>query len=253
MKFRNVIALIVIVLLGFILFQAFVITSDNGELCVSKFGQANLEDRTAQHYINKDVNNEQGEVIFNKTKNAESGSANIVTSVVVNYRAFDTLGEVTVLFLAATGLGAILYRKKEDKELMMKEDGSLILVTGVKILFPLLILLGTYIFIHGHLTPGGGFQGGSVVATAFLLMFLAKKDYRLNENKFKIVEGLAGVTFVGLGLYSLATEGSFLANFLNTGTIGQLFSGGIIPIIYIAIGFKVGAELAGIINDLVEA
>jgi multicomponent Na+:H+ antiporter subunit B len=253
MRFRNLVALIAIAFLGFVLFQAFAITPDEGQLALNKFGQVNLEDRTAQHYINKNVNHDQAEVIYNETENAESGSANIVTSVVVNYRSFDTLGEVTVLFLAAVGLGAILYHRKDKKGEMMKEDGSLILVTGVKILFPLLILLGTYIFIHGHLTPGGGFQGGSIVATAFLLMFLAKKDYRLSENKFQIVEGLAGITFVGLGIYALATEGSFLANFLNTGTIGQLLSGGIIPVIYIAIGFKVGAELAGIINNMVEA
>lgn len=252
MRFRDLLALVVIVFLGFVLFQAFTLPPEDEYLTINKFGEAKVETRTAQHYINKDVNGNQEEIIYNNTTNAESGSANIVTSVIVNYRSFDTLGEVTVLFLAATGLGAVLYSKKE-KDLIVENDGSLILVTGVKILFPLLLLLGAYIFIHGHLTPGGGFQGGAVIATAFLLLFLAKKDYKLNETKLKIVEGIAGITFVGLGLYGLATKGSFLANFLNTGVVGDLFSAGIVPIIYIAIGFKVGAELAGIINNLVEA
>ncbi len=253
MRFRNLLALILITFVGFIIFQAFNISPEDGMLTVNKFGQARIEDRTARHYINKDVNGSNNEVVFQETENAESGSANIVTSVIANYRSFDTLGEVTVLFLAATGLGAILYGKRGKKKNIMKDDGSLILVTGVRILFPLLLLLGAYIFIHGHLTPGGGFQGGAVVATAFLLLFLARKDYRLNENKLKIVEAIAGITFVGIGLYGLAVKGSFLANFLETGLVGELFSGGIVPLIYIAIGFKVGAELAGIINNLVEA
>jgi len=245
MKARNIISLILIIFLAYFLFQALNL--------VPGFGMANIEERTATHYINKDVNSKKEEIKFNESKNPESGSANMVTSVVVNYRSFDTLGEVTVLFIAATGIGAILFRKRKKEKTMMDEDGSLILVTGVKILFPLLLLLGTYIFVHGHLTPGGGFQGGAVIATAFLLMFLAKKNYKLDNSKFKLIEGIAGITFVGLGLIGLATKGYFLMNFLNNGVIGSSFSSGIIPIIYIAIGFKVGAELAGIISNLVEA
>lgn len=253
MRFRDVIALVAILFVGFTLFLAFTITPKGDELTLNKFGQAQVENRTAQHYIDKNVNGEQGEVIYQETANTESSSANMVTSVVVDYRSFDTLGEVTVLFLAATGLGAALSRKKGKERKLMTEDASLIVTTGVKILFPLMLLLGAYIFIHGHLTPGGGFQGGAVIATAFLLMFLAKKDYALSDTKFKIVEGLAGIAFVAIGLYGLFTQGSFLANFLTTGTVGNLVSGGIVPIIYIAIGFKVGAELSGIVSDLVKA
>jgi multicomponent Na+:H+ antiporter subunit B len=252
LKFRNILALIAIVFVGFFLFQTLAITPGKGQLTINKFGNAEIEDRTAQHYINKDVNGSNEKIIYKKTENPESGSANIVTSVVANYRSLDTLGEVTVLFLAATGLGAILYRKEEDR-VIAQDNGSLILTSGVKLLFPLLLLLGAYIFIHGHLTPGGGFQGGAVIATAFLLMFLANSTFKLNRSKLKIVEGLAGLTFVGLGLYGLAVEGSFLTNFIDTGLVGTLFSGGIIPVIYIAIGLKVGTELSGIINDLIYA
>ena len=251
MRFRNILALIVIFILGFFILEAFTITPNEGEIALNKFGEAEIENRTAKLYINKSVNNSDQEVVYGKTKNAESGSANMVTSVVANYRSLDTLGEVTVLFLAATGLGAVLYSKK--KKNFITDEGSLVLKTGVKIIFPLLILAGAYIFIHGHLTPGGGFQGGAVVATAFLLRFLADKEFSVNEKKIKLVEGLAGITFVGLGLYGLMVEGSFLANFLNTGVVGTIFSGGIIPIIYIAIGLKVGSELTNIISNMIEA
>jgi len=252
-RFRNILALVLVVILGFFILQAFNISPEEGQLVIDEFGEAEIENRTAKLYINKSVNSSNQKVVYAESKNLESGSANMVTSVIANYRSLDTLGEVTVLFLAATGLGAVLYTNKKKERNFIVDEGSLILKTGIKILFPLLILAGAYIFIHGHLTPGGGFQGGAVIATAFLLKFLADREYELAEHKLKIVEVIAGISFVGLGLYGLYTDGSFLSNFLETGTIGTLFSAGIIPLIYVSIGLKVGAELTSIISNLIEA
>lgn len=182
----------------------------------------------------------------------ETGAANIVTSVVVNYRGFDTLGEVTVLFVAAIGLGAILAtrREKEKREI---QPASLVLYTGCRFLFPLILLFGAYIFIHGHLTPGGGFQGGAIIASAFLLVYLGCRGRRISERAGKTVESLGGLVFIVVGLVGLALGGHhFLSNFLPKGELNSLFSAGVIPIIYIAIGFKVGSELAGVIDNLVE-
>lgn len=182
----------------------------------------------------------------------ETGAANIVTSVVVNYRCFDTLGEVTILFIAAIGLGAVLAtrRKKEKREI---EPASLVLYTGCRFLFPLILLFGAYISIHGHLTPGGGFQGGVVVASAFLLAYLGCRGRRVSETGIKTVESLGGLVFIVVGLVGLAVGGHyFLSNFLSKGELNSLFSAGVIPIIYIAIGLKVGSELTGVIDHLVE-
>jgi multicomponent Na+:H+ antiporter subunit B len=165
----------------------------------------------------------------------DTGATNIVTSVVVNYRGFDTLGEVTVLFLAAIGLSAVLYQaeKRQKKE---GRKSSLILYTGCRFLFPLIMLFGTYIFIHGHLTPGGGFQGGAIIASGFLLTMLGCWKWKgINKTAIKTTESLAG-----------------LANYLPKGLPNELFSAGIIPIIYVAIGFKVGAELTGILDNLMK-
>ena len=182
----------------------------------------------------------------------DTGASNIVTSVVVNYRGFDTLGEVTVLFLAAIGLGAVL-ATFQRKEKIKVEPSSLILYTGCRFLFPLILLFGSYIFIHGHLTPGGGFQGGAVIASAFVLVYLGCRGKRINKVGSNITESLGGLTFVVLGLIGLAVGGHyFLENFLPKGEFNTLFSAGIIPIIYIAIGFKVGAELSGIIDQLLK-
>jgi len=181
----------------------------------------------------------------------ETGSANIVTSVVVNYRGFDTLGEVTVLFIAATGLGAVLstVRKKTAREI---EPASLVLYTGCRLLFPLILIFGTYIFIHGHLSPGGGFQGGAIIASGFLLIYLGCRERRISRIASDLTESLGGLAFVVIGLFGLVLGGYFLSNFLPKGTVNALFSAGIIPIIYIAVGFKVGSELAGIIDNLIE-
>ncbi len=189
--------------------------------------------------------------IENGLKN--TGSQNLVTSVVVDFRGFDTLGEVTVLFLAATGVGALMfyYKKEKDKEKFAEEkDASFILKVSTPILFPLILIFGVYVFIHGHLTPGGGFQGGAIIASSFLLLYIVFPHLFHELEGFKILESLAGITFVGLGLLGLIFGGFFLKNFLGKGIVGTLFSAGIIPIIYVAIGLKVGAELTGILDDL---
>ncbi len=186
----------------------------------------------------------------------QTGAVNIVTSVVLNYRGFDTLGEVTVLFVAAIGLGTVLFveRKVQKQVSNNKEDkakrASLILRTGSCLLFPSILLFGAYIFVHGHLTPGGGFQGGAIIASGFLLMYLAFPKQSINKKSSSIAESLSGLIFVGIGLLGLIFSSYFLANFLPKGVPNTLFSAGIIPIIYIAIGFKVGFELTGIIDDL---
>ncbi len=182
----------------------------------------------------------------------DTGATNIVTSVVLNYRGFDTLGEVTVLFLAAIGLSAVLYRKKKQGKRGGRKS-SLILYTGCRFLFPMIMLFGTYIFIHGHLTPGGGFQGGAIIASGFLLTMLGCWKWGgINKAGFKITESLAGLVFIVVGLLGLLYSGYFLANYLPKGIPNTLFSAGIIPIIYIAIGFKVGAELTGVLDNLIE-
>ncbi len=182
----------------------------------------------------------------------ETGAPNIVTSVVVNYRGFDTLGEVTILFVASIGLSAVLATRKK-KQKLDTEPASLVLYTGCRFLFPLILLFGAYIFIHGHLTPGGGFQGGAIIASAFVLVYLGCRGRRISETGSKTVESLGGLLFIIIGLVGLTVGGHhFLSNYLPKGEINTLFSAGVIPIIYIAIGLKVGSELAGVIDHLLE-
>src|SRR6056297_2217540 len=96
----------------------------------------------------------------------ETGAANLVTAVVVRYRGLDTLGEVTILFLTASILGFFLKLKLEDEKVPRKvRKASEILEKASKIITPVIFLFGIYVFINGHLTPGGGFQGGAIIAS----------------------------------------------------------------------------------------
>ncbi|MBN2280332.1 MAG: Na(+)/H(+) antiporter subunit B [Candidatus Marinimicrobia bacterium] len=180
----------------------------------------------------------------------ELGSQNLVTAVVVTYRGLDTLGEVAVLFIATAGIGFFL-RKKAVEEKDMKSKASVLVRTGTALLLPLILLLGVYIFLHGHLTPGGGFQGGVVIASGILLLMLAQSDIKINISLLYWIESLSGAFYVIIGILGLALAGGFLDNrFLPLGDFGRLFSAGAIPIIYSLIGLKVGAELVGILNNM---
>ena len=186
----------------------------------------------------------------------QTGSINAVTAVVVNYRGFDTLGEVTVLFIASTGVGALLWGRKKRRT--AKTEGSIVLTTGTRLLVPFVMLFGAYIFLHGHLTPGGGFPGGATIATAFLLLYLAFLNYRIPHRAFEKAEGITGSAYVVVGLIGLAIGGYFLFDWiwqtwrLGWDNVGRLFSGGFIPIIYTIIGLKVGTELSGIIDNMLS-
>lgn len=186
--------------------------------------------------------------LFLQKSPSELKVSNTITAIIVNFRGFDTLGEVTVLFLATTAMGGILYKKRHAVgERTVLFSSSKIVMAGSKILFPAIILLGVYVFVHGHLSPGGGFQGGTIIATGFLLMLMAYYDYSVSHNVLTIVESFAGITFTLIGLWGIISGGTFLENFMETGVLNNLFSGGVIPIIYIAVGLKVGAELTGLI------
>ncbi len=191
------------------------------------------------------------------------GAANLVTSVVVTYRGLDTLGEVTVLFAATAGVtmllaarkpkkpGTIAKGKKDSGEDHSRRTGSELLKTGAALLFPIIWMFGIYIFVHGHLTPGGGFQGGVVITSATLLLFFADSDRKMGHTILQIAEAFSGAAYVAVGLLGLWFAAGFLdPRFLPAGEFGQLFSAGAIPVIYSLIGIKVGAELTGIVDTM---
>jgi multicomponent Na+:H+ antiporter subunit B len=181
---------------------------------------------------------------------ARTGAANTVTSVVLGYRGLDTLGELIILFTAATAAGMVLGKAKQENQ--QQSEAGFILRTAADMLYPFLMLLGAYIIVHGHLTPGGGFQGGAILAVAFFLPLLARPSAPFAESVFSVVETVAGSLFIVIGLFALLDKGHFLAPLLGAGTAGELFSAGTLPLLYLAVGLKVGTELAGMLARLMH-
>jgi len=126
------------------------------------------------------------------------------------------------------------------------------------VLIPMLLALGVYVVVHGALTPGGGFQGGVILAAGPLAVFLAGRYLRMKTVAPTIVEelgdaiGAAGYALVGLG--GLVFAGVFFKNFLPLGIPGHLLSAGQLPLASIAVGLEVsGAFLVAFSEFLDQA
>ncbi len=180
-------------------------------------------------------------------------AVNLVSAVVVTYRGLDTLGEVTILFLTAAIIGFFLKgRLSNQTEHKFRKSGD-ILITSSQILVPVMILFGIYVIINGHLTPGGGFQGGAIIASAVVLAMLADPTMKFNHKLFTILESISGLSFVLIGVAGMILAGGFLDNrIISVGKFGNLISAGAIPLLYIFIGLKVGSELSNILGSLKE-
>ena len=123
-------------------------------------------------------------------------------------------------------------------------------------LFPFIMLFGFYLISHGHLSPGGGFQGGVVLGTAIILLALSH-NIEQTEKKFKsrwlnMLEKLGILTLIFLGFLGILLGYSFLSNFLPLGKSGQIASGGLMLLFNIAIGIKVAAGISAIFYALVR-
>lgn len=127
---------------------------------------------------------------------------------------------------------------------------SLIVKTVARWVVAFIVLYGLYIVAFGHLSPGGGFAGGVILACAFVLEVLAwGKDGALATFPFglaKRLDSAGALLFLALALGGLFTAGGFFINFIQRAAPGRplaLFNGGIIPLCNVAIALKVCASL----------
>lgn len=185
----------------------------------------------------------------------ELGAPNVITGILLTYRAFDTLGEVAVLFMVAASVGLILGGKRSPStspsgdQADEQRPSSEIVQSGARILAPLIAIFAAYIIMNGHLSAGGGFQGGAVIASGVLLVLLAFPEYQPNLDFLSITESIAGVMFVLAGVAGLILAGGFLdSRFLPIGQFGAFFSAGAIPLLSVLLGVKVGCELSVVLD-----
>jgi multicomponent Na+:H+ antiporter subunit B len=171
-----------------------------------------------------------GDIITHVVK-SQRHMANAVTSVVFDYRGFDTMGEELLLFAAASSAALILRETRESDTWgivdAVRSDASRGLGAFAVIV---VFVLGLNVVAHGFITPGGGFQGGVVLAAAFALIFLAL-EYRsfhrlVPQSVAEPIEAFGAGAYVGLGLISFGFGLAFLQNFMELGVFGRLSSGG---------------------------
>ena len=175
-------------------------------------------------------------------------TANVVSSVNFDQRAFDTLGEESILFGAVLGT-VVLLRETRDEH---SEPPDTVRVDPpvrryALIALPVTLLVGFYVIAHGQLSPGGGFQGGVVLATALHLLYIAV-DYKALErirppSAYAVADAAGEAAYVLLGTAGIVAGSAFLANFLPYGTFNTLSSGGTVPLLNAAIGVEVAGAI----------
>jgi multicomponent Na+:H+ antiporter subunit B len=189
--------------------------------------------------------------LINELTVAERHVTDAVTAVNFDFRGFDTLGEEYIMFASVLGV-AVLLRKQRDeaegppldrlpgREISAASDAVRILT--VTLVGPM-VLFGIYIVVHGQITPGGGFQGGVILATAPLLIYLAGEFESLRKLAPRWVaesfEAIGAGGYAVIGAAALFVEAPFLTNFLPLGRTGDVFSGGTVALISLTVGIEV--------------
>ncbi|HDP70666.1 MAG TPA: hypothetical protein ENN38_07680 [Actinobacteria bacterium] len=177
----------------------------------------------------------------------ETNCKNLVSAIMLNYRSYDTMGEMVAIFTVLAAALAILGREKAKRGLspLKVEPSPLIKITMV-IYIPFFIVFACYVAINGCYSVGGGFQGGVILASVIIIFALifgfdeAVKKFPASKRVF--FEGLAVLYFMLLGLMSLFVGGNFLNLNLFGSPVRKLFTLGL----EIGIGLTSGITIASL-------
>lgn len=152
----------------------------------------------------------------------ETGAENVITGVILNYRGYDTMGEVTVIFTGLAAVLAVLGRERRGRVHAYPDRSptrpSIIVRSAVSFLLPFILLFSLYTVLHGEISPGGGFQGGAVLAAGLFIFAAAFGLWRVERTVPPwlryAVEGAAPVTFFLVGMVGLIGGVEFLTYLL---------------------------------------
>ena len=195
--------------------------------------------------------------LLNNVAFKERHTSNTVGATVFDYRGFDTMGEELILFTSVVGV-ALLLRHVREEELTPPEDAiesDSVRLLGILTVGPI-VVLGLYTVAFGYVTPGGGFQGGVVLAAAALLVYLVG-SYRAwhDATPTPVVdfgEGVGAGGYVALGIVGLLASDAFLGNFIGPGVKSTLHSGGSIPLLNWAAGVEVAAAMTLLFSEFLK-
>lgn len=187
----------------------------------------------------------------------DTGAVNIVTGMILDYRAFDTFGESNVLFIATCTVLILLRNdKKKGKDSAEEEEkrdsyyepkNDVILQTITGVLVPIIFIFGIYVILNGHLSPGGGFSGGAIIG-AGLILYLNAFGFKKTE-RFFTEKTYKWVSFSALTFYCLAKSYSFytgahhLESGIPLGKAGAIISSGLILPLNICVGMVVACTM----------
>jgi multicomponent Na+:H+ antiporter subunit B len=176
----------------------------------------------------------------------------LITLLNFDVRAFDTLGEEFILFASVLGIVLILRQLRGEEEEPHEEAseeehrfaGASAALRALALgLIPSIVVVGVYIVVHGQITPGGGFQGGVILATAPLGAFLAGRYLRMKAIAPHLLiewgDAIGAAGYALLGLSGLVFAGIFLRNYIPLGTAGHLLSGGQLDVASVFVGLEV--------------
>ncbi|MEA2310314.1 MAG: multicomponent Na+:H+ antiporter subunit [Solirubrobacteraceae bacterium] len=195
---------------------------------------------------------------------SERHVTNVVTGITFDLRGIDTLGEELILFSAAVGSTLLLRVQRDERrveEARSRADERRertpvsVRALGAALVGPVL-LLGLYVIAHGPLTPGGGFQGGVLLAAALLGAYAAGQLIALERVRpiplVELAEAVGAGAYVLVAVGGLVFASAAMASFLAPGSQGSLLSGGTIPVLNIAVGLEVGSAITLILTEFVD-
>lgn len=187
----------------------------------------------------------------------DTGAQDVVTAVNVNYRGYDTMGKVGIIYCALMGVLAVLGREKRGR-IHARLDGarvapSKIVKVMVRFVIPFIVLFSAYVIIHAEISPGGGFQGGAIIGASMIIFTaifgLQEASRRMPQGLRVPLEGSAIMTFFVLGVLGIVGGGTFLTYAwprVST-SIQPALANWLSVIVEIAIGLGVGFALISIL------
>ena len=215
-----------------------------------RFGDASdpIHNEVSQRYIERGLQ--------------ETGAVNIVTGMILDYRAFDTLGESSVLFTAAMVVLLLLrldagserfsplarsVRKNVHADNYYEPRNDEILQRTAKLLAPIIVLMGVYVVLNGHLSPGGGFSGGAIIGAGLMVYVTAFgfADIRrfFTYKTYQRVVLCALLTYALSKCYSFYTGANGIHSVIPLGTPGAILSSGLIFVLNVCVGFIVACTM----------
>ncbi len=203
--------------------------------------------------------------IVNAIAVAQTHATGIVSAINFDYRGFDTLGEEFVLFIAATGVATVLRELRSEREDSAVDEArkrdappTSDAVRMVAILFTgPTVVVGWYLATHAQTSPSGGFQGGVVLTSAFVLIYLAGQYLTLKRlspvDLTDSIEALGAGSFAAVGIGALGAGAAYLANVLPLGSSpGAVNASGTIALISFFVGVEVAAAFLLVLSELLE-